>query len=220
MEPKGPGEAPDTGGQPLARSGPPPLGMPNGPRPARRLRNVHPPHRLRKIASRGQAVPELVEIVREINLEVCNRLPVYASRSWLAFTFLKASQTSRFGMSNGFALVMAAPPVAGWPPALGGIPQPLRSSPHYRAFIPTTDCSVPVPRIGTLALAGVSRLSFSLYIGATGSRANYFHTRREAWRGPKSTRCCSDAEALSKRSRRSSSNGLSMRRKAKSFPLQ
>ena len=41
---------------------------------------------------------------------------------------------------------------------------------HYRAFIPTTDCSVPVPRIGTLAFAGISRLSFSLNIGATGSR--------------------------------------------------
>jgi len=42
--------------------------------------------------------------------------------------------------------------------------------PHYRAFIPTTDCSVPVPRIGTLALAGASRLSFFLRIGATGFR--------------------------------------------------
>src|SRR5271166_4890193 len=41
---------------------------------------------------------------------------------------------------------------------------------HYRTFIPTTDCSVPVPRIGTRALAGASRLSFSLGIGATGSR--------------------------------------------------
>ena len=41
---------------------------------------------------------------------------------------------------------------------------------HHRTFIPTTDCSVPVPRIGTRALAGASRLSFSLGIGATGSR--------------------------------------------------
>jgi hypothetical protein len=32
------------------------------------------------------------------------------------------------------------------------------------------DCSVPVPRIGTLALAGITRLDVSLYIGATGSR--------------------------------------------------
>ncbi len=42
--------------------------------------------------------------------------------------------------------------------------------PHYRAFLPTTDCSAPVPRIGTLALAGISRLDVSLHIGTTGSR--------------------------------------------------
>src|ERR1019366_4458589 len=42
--------------------------------------------------------------------------------------------------------------------------------PYYRAFIPTTDCSVPVLHIGTLALGGISHLSFSLSIGATGSR--------------------------------------------------
>ena len=33
---------------------------------------------------------------------------------------------------------------------------------HYRAFIPTVSCSVPVPRISTLALMGASHLSFSL----------------------------------------------------------
>jgi hypothetical protein len=32
------------------------------------------------------------------------------------------------------------------------------------------DCSVPVPHIGTLALTGISRLSFSLNSEATGSR--------------------------------------------------
>ena len=32
------------------------------------------------------------------------------------------------------------------------------------------DCSAPVPRIGTLALAGITRLDVSLHIGATGSR--------------------------------------------------
>src|SRR4029077_11318365 len=86
---------------------------------------------------------------------------------WLAFTFLKASQTSRFGMSNGFALVMRLlPSPVGRPPqqdtAVPSVPS------HYRTFTPTTDCSAPVPRIGTLALAGASR--FSLGIGTTGSR--------------------------------------------------
>jgi len=35
------------------------------------------------------------------------------------------------------------------------------------------NCSVPVLRIGTLTLAGASRLSFSLGIGATGSHVPY-----------------------------------------------
>lgn len=42
--------------------------------------------------------------------------------------------------------------------------------PHYRTFNTTTDCSAPVLRIGTLTLTGTSCLSFSLGIGATGSR--------------------------------------------------
>jgi len=40
---------------------------------------------------------------------------------------------------------------------------------HYRTFITTTGCSAPVPRIGTLILAGTTYLDFSLRIGATGS---------------------------------------------------
>lgn len=40
---------------------------------------------------------------------------------------------------------------------------------HYRTFLPTMSDSVPVPRIGTLALAGAARLRVSLCIGATGS---------------------------------------------------
>ena len=40
---------------------------------------------------------------------------------------------------------------------------------HYKTFHPTMGDSVPVPRIGTRALAGTARLRFSLCIGATGS---------------------------------------------------
>lgn len=39
----------------------------------------------------------------------------------------------------------------------------------YRTFFPTMSDSVPVPRLGTLALAGAARLRVSLCIGATGS---------------------------------------------------
>ena len=44
---------------------------------------------------------------------------------------------------------------------------------HYRTFSPTTDDSVPVPRIGTLALAEAVRLSFFLRSGTTGSYVPY-----------------------------------------------
>jgi hypothetical protein len=72
-------------------------------------------------------------------------------------------------MSNGFALVMRL-----LPSPVGRLPRQDTAAPsvqsHYRIFTPTTGCSAPVPRIGTLALAGASRLSGSLRIGTTGSR--------------------------------------------------
>src|SRR5258708_4388277 len=71
-------------------------------------------------------------------------------------------------MSNGFALVMRLLPLP-----VGRMPQQDTAAPsvqsHYGTFLPTTGCSAPVPRIGTPALAGASRLSFSLSIGTTGS---------------------------------------------------
>ncbi len=45
--------------------------------------------------------------------------------------------------------------------------------PHYRAFIPTTGCSAPVLRIGTLILAVVAACDLSLGIGTTGSHVPY-----------------------------------------------
>src|SRR5436853_181614 len=40
---------------------------------------------------------------------------------------------------------------------------------HYKTFLPTTNSSAPVLRLGTLALMGAAHLSFSLGSGATGS---------------------------------------------------
>src|ERR1017187_1554144 len=99
------------------------------PRPAPRLRNVHPPHRLGEIASRGQSVPELVEIVLEINLKVCDRLPVYSSRSLVGLHLLEGLPDFPLRDVKRLCLGHVAPPVAGWPPVLGGLPQSLRSSP-------------------------------------------------------------------------------------------
>jgi len=74
----------------------------------------------------------------------------------------------RFGISNGFALFTWLLPLL-----VGLVPEPDNATPSvqsdYRTFDPTTGCSAPVPRFGTLILAGTARLDFSLGIGATGS---------------------------------------------------
>ncbi len=43
---------------------------------------------------------------------------------------------------------------------------------HYRHFLATTDCSVPVSCIGTLLLGVLDSLNFSLVIKTTGSRSS------------------------------------------------
>ncbi len=45
------------------------------------LRYVHPSHRRRKVAAGRQPIPQLVEVVRKISLEVRDRLPIHASRT-------------------------------------------------------------------------------------------------------------------------------------------
>src|SRR2546430_17063408 len=78
--------------------------------------------------------------------------PSTPAAPWLALTFLKASQTSRFGMSNGFALSTELLPLpVGSGPRLNNAAPSVRS--HYRTFNPSMGPSAPVPRIGTLVLA-------------------------------------------------------------------
>jgi hypothetical protein len=71
-------------------------------------------------------------------------------------------------MSNGFALSMELLPFP-----VGSLPELNNATPslprRYSAFSATAGCSAPVPRIGTLILAGAACLDFSLRIGATGS---------------------------------------------------
>ena len=68
--------------------------------------------------------------------------PSTPAAPWLAVTLSKASQTSRFGMSNGFALVTRR-----LPSPVGRLPQQDAAAPsvqsHYRTFTPTAGCSAP-----------------------------------------------------------------------------
>ena len=86
----------------------------------------------------------------------------------LAFTRLYASHTSRLAISNDFASTTRVIPLQVARTAKLYDDAPSVQS-HYRTFIPTTNVSVPVPRIGTLALAKAIRLGFFLGIGTTGS---------------------------------------------------
>src|SRR3954452_12975228 len=103
--------------------------------------------------------------------------PSTPAAPWLAFTFLKASQISRFGMSNGFALsTELLPLLVGSGARLNNAVPSVQS--HYRTLIPTTNCSAPVPRFGTLILT-VSAARISPL--ASGRQVLTFHTR--AWSG-------------------------------------
>src|ERR1700730_3004257 len=50
------------------------------------IRDVDPSNRWGQVAPRGHSVPELVELIREVSLEVCNRLSVYSSRPLVGWT--------------------------------------------------------------------------------------------------------------------------------------
>src|SRR6516225_9399161 len=132
------------------------------------LRYVHPSHRRRKVAAGRQSIPQLVEVIREIRLEGCNRLPVYASRTLVSsyplvcFPYFPFRNVKRLCSIHGFLPSPVVPR-----PELNNAAPSVQL--HYRAFLPTTGCSAPVPRIGTPILAGASRLDRSLRIGATGS---------------------------------------------------
>src|SRR6266576_5715563 len=123
---------------------------------------------------RFQSLERLFERSASNSAIVCPSTP---AAPWLAFTFLKASQTSRFGMSNGFALSTELLPLpVGSGPRLNNAVPSVQS--HYRTFTPTTDDSAPVPRIGTLVLAVFAAWTSPL---ASERQVLTFHTR--AWSG-------------------------------------
>jgi hypothetical protein len=134
-----------------------------------RFRNAHPPNRWWKAAPGGQPVPQLIEgLSASLGSNASIDCPSTPAAPWLAFTFLKASQTSRFEIANGFALFMRL-----LPSPVGRRPRPDTAAPsvqpHYKAFNPTTDSSAPVSCIGSLILAGSTNLDLSLGIKTTGS---------------------------------------------------
>src|SRR5262245_33357651 len=90
-------------------------GNPQWPRPSSSIsfRDIDPPHRRRMITARRQPVPELVEVVRKISLEVRNRLAVDACRSLVGSNPLVCFPYFPFRNVERLCPIHKVPPIAG-----------------------------------------------------------------------------------------------------------
>src|SRR6266851_3193594 len=75
------------------------------PRTAPCFRNIDPPHRRRKVAPRGHAIPEFVEVARKVGLERRNRLSIYSSRSLVRLHTFEGFPDFPFGDLERLCLV-------------------------------------------------------------------------------------------------------------------
>ena len=156
-----------TDGRPPARRGPPPSGCPTA-ACRRSLSGCPPAAPAAESSSPTTADSRACTGCRQAGLELRNRLPIHPGRSLVRLHLLEGFPDLPLRDVERLCPGHAAPPVTGWPQA--GLDTAAPSvQPHYRAFLPTTGCSAPVPRIGTLVLAGSTRSNVSLGIEATGS---------------------------------------------------
>src|SRR6516225_8533200 len=98
--------------------------------------------------------------------------PSTPAAPWFAFTRLKASQTSRFGIENGFALSTRSSrlPVGARPRLNNAAPS---LQPYYRAFAATTGCSAPQAPHRYCRPCGFSRLRLLPWHRSRGSHVPY-----------------------------------------------
>src|ERR1700730_2783213 len=95
---------------------------------------------------------ELGELVEEISLEPCNRLLIYSGRSLVGLHTFEGLPDHPFGDVERLCLAHRLLPLPVGPRSRLNNAAPSVQL-HYRAFVPTTSCSAPVLRIGTLILA-------------------------------------------------------------------
>src|SRR5213594_3006696 len=73
---------------------------------------------IREVAPRGHPIPELVEVVRKISLEVRNRLSIYSSRSLVGLHLLEGFPDFPFGDVERLYLIhglLLLPVGVSWP---------------------------------------------------------------------------------------------------------
>jgi hypothetical protein len=96
------------------------------------LRYVDPPHRRRKVAAGRQSIPELIEVVLKISLEVRDRLVVHTSRSLVGSDPFVGFPHLPFRNIERLCSIHGAPPVAGWLPSRAEQRDPFAPAPLQR----------------------------------------------------------------------------------------
>src|ERR1700675_5060720 len=113
------------------------------PRATPGFRNIDPPHRRRKVAPRGHAIPEFVEGARKVGLDRRNRLSICSSRSLVRLHTFEGLPNLPFGDLERLCLVhglIPSPDGFSWPMALAEqrsplAPAPLQSLRHYYGLL-------------------------------------------------------------------------------------
>ena len=136
------------------------------------LRYVYPSNRRRQVTSRRHPIPDSIEVVPQILLELSNRLVINTCRTSICLHPLVCLPHLALGNTKRFCLIHADPPLAGCPPNKAGRrrpfgPVPLQDlQPYYERLRPCAPHRYSGP-------CGTFRLGFSLHIGTTGSYVPY-----------------------------------------------
>src|SRR5216684_8509332 len=102
------------------------------------LRNGDRFHRRWEVRPRRHPVPEFVQVVLQVRFEVGNRLLVYTTTARIGLDGLEGFIHQRLWNVERLCCTHSLPPVSSCFYKCSPLTQPLRSEPHYRAFIATT----------------------------------------------------------------------------------
>ena len=125
--------------------------------PPARLRYRHRPHRRREVAARGHPVPDLVQVVPQILLELLNRAAIHARRALVDLDPLERVPHEPLRNHKRFLLRLrfahSIPPGHVRLPEQADLDGPAPSlGLRYRGFVATTSQSECEPRNGTQRL--------------------------------------------------------------------
>ncbi len=84
------------------------------------LGNVNPAHGRRKVAAGTHPIPDSIEIIAQVSLEILDRLPVNSRRTLVRLHLLECFPHLAFRNTKWLGFIHAGPPPAGCPPDKAG----------------------------------------------------------------------------------------------------